>query len=173
VEKGIPALLKNGFQRSPFSSAAHGRNHLKDFSYQMCRLNNESELEMIDVYICRRDKWIKINLNIFQVSPELTSLDQLKGLVGLQYRLPPNSISEMRLRQDDIKGIFLFAFFFGRQHKVRSYQTRWGFRLRIALLGRLLERDMTGIDRFIRRWHDLHKSLVVDWEGHPQSIRAL
>ncbi|HLZ85590.1 MAG TPA: hypothetical protein VKQ52_00065 [Puia sp.] len=167
VEMGIPALQEKGFRRSPFSTSAYGRNHLKDFSYEFCRLTERSSLEIIAIYLSRRDRWIKIDLNIFQLSPELPSLDRLGGLNGLQFGQPPDSLTKMRLRDDDYKGSPLFTALFRREHRLGRYYSKGGLQRGLKALGELIERDMTNIDRFIRRWHELHKPLVVTWEGHP------
>src|SRR5215217_2943123 len=105
LNNGLTALYKNGFSKSPFSTSLYGRNNLNDFSYVLCRLSSGSILEHIIVHITRGDKWIKIYLNVFQLHPRVDSLESLKGLEGTKYHLPPNSLSEMRIRSDDYKGI--------------------------------------------------------------------
>lgn len=167
VEKGIPGLLKSGFRPSPYPVFEQGRNHLKDFSYEYCRLTKSSQLETLSVYISRGDRWFKLDLNVFQLTPELTSHDQLKDREGLQFHLPPNSISRMRIRSDYYKGPHLLTVLFRKEYKVGSYYTKSGFHRRIESLGRLLEADMQNMDKFIKRWHELHKPLTVTWEGFP------
>ncbi|MEO7215893.1 hypothetical protein [Mucilaginibacter sp.] len=162
VKKGIPALQQNGFERSPFAVDWFGRNNLKDFTYVLCRLAPHSQLQVVNTHISRGDKWIKIFLNIFELTPAVKSLDQLKDTDGLQYHLPPNSRSEMRLRSDDFEGMPLFNFV---HHKVKPFYTEGGFRKRMFELGALIEEDLNNIDRFAKRWHELHKPLITDWEG--------
>jgi hypothetical protein len=58
LSKGLPTLVKNGFEKSPFSSSWFGRNNLRDFSYEFCRINEQSHLEIIEIYIDRGDSWI-------------------------------------------------------------------------------------------------------------------
>jgi hypothetical protein len=163
MESGIPALQKNGFRRSPYSTAWFGRNNLKDFTYELCRLNDRSQLEIITVHISRGDRWIKVYLNIFALTPGVESLDQLNGMDGLQFEIPPNSRTQMQLRMDDFKGMPLFHTI---KHKIRSYYSRKGLGKRIHALGKLIEKDLGNIDSFVGSWHSMHKPAVTTWEGH-------
>lgn len=162
VKKGIPALKKNGFEKSPFPEKLFGKNNLGDYTYELCRLNERSHLDSITVYISKDDSWIKIYLNIFELKPALKSLDQLKGLDGIQFNLPPNSINRMRLRIDDFKGMPLFRTV---DHKIKSFYTERGFQKRIDELSKLIENDLNNIDSFVKRWYELHQPMVTDWEG--------
>lgn len=164
LERGVPALERNSFVPSPFITSWFGRNNLKDFTYELCRISKESQLNMIITHISKRDRWVKLFLNVFQLSPHITSVDQLKGIDGRKFCLPPNSISEMRLRADDFRGIPLFNF---THHQLGRYFTKNGLEERTQELGDLIEKDMTEIDRFIKRWHELHKPNVTDWNGNP------
>jgi hypothetical protein len=167
LESGIP-LLEKGFKKSPFSTSWFGRDSLHGYTYELCRLTPESKLQVIEIQITRGDKWIKFILNIFKLTPNPESLDQLNGVDGLQFKLPPNSITEMRLRVDDIKGPPLFDYnFMFRKHKIGSYYTKSGLSKRIKQLSEIIERDLNNIDHFIERWHELHEPLVTTWEGHP------
>ena len=167
IEKGIPALESNGFLASPFSTARKGRNNLGDYTYELCRLSEGSQLEEILTHICRGDRWIQIHLNIFKLFPEIRSIEQLKNVGGLNYHLPPNSITRMRLHSDDIRGIPLFNshFMFGG-HKLKSFSTEAGLEKRIKKLGSLIDKDLTNIDSFVKRWFELHQPAIVDWEGN-------
>jgi hypothetical protein len=167
LDKGIPALKKNGFKQSPLSTAWFGKNNLGDYTFELCRRSKESYLEMIVTHISKGDRWIKIFLNIFKLSPVLKSMEQLNSVDGLQYHLPPNSITKMELRWDDIKGMPLldYHFMFGG-HKLRSFHTKAGFSQRVKELSNRIEKDMTNIDTFVNRWHELHEPNVVDWEGN-------
>lgn len=162
VNRGIPALRKNGFDEAPFPGSWFGRNNLKDYTYELCRINEGSRLEMITTHISRGDRWIKIFLNIFQLSPELRSLEQLANTDGMQFHLPPNSRSSMRLDTDSFRGMPLFNM---KAYKIRSYFTESGFQRRAEKLGRLIERDLTNIDLFVRRWYELHPLMKTNWEG--------
>jgi hypothetical protein len=165
LTKGIPALNKSGFQKSPFSSSWLGRNNLRDFMYVLCRLNEHSQLEKIEVHITRGDSWIKIYLNIFELQPEIESLEQLNGVDGLQFHLPPNSFTDMQLRSDDVKGLYLFHSLFGKEHKLGSFYSKNGLKKRAEELGNLLESDLSNIDSFVKRWHELHEPLVINLNG--------
>lgn len=162
VKRGIPALIKNGFEKMPMTGAAYGRNSFGDYTYSLARINSASHLETITTHICRGDKWIQIYLNVFKLKPAIESLNQLNGVDSMQFGLPPNKNSEMRLRSDDFKGMPLFN---TKQHKIKSSFTERGFQRQVIELGKLIEGDLSNIDSFIRRWHELHKPLVTTWEG--------
>jgi hypothetical protein len=166
VDHGLPALTKNGFVKSPFSTAWFGKDDIGGYTYDLCRLTNDNQLETLTVYIVRGDKWIKVYLNIFALEPPLESVSRLEGMDGLQFLLPPNSRTKMRLRSDDISGIPLFSYnFWFRRHTIRSYYSRAGLTRRANRLARLLEADLGNIDRFVGRWHALHRPIVTSWEG--------
>lgn len=168
LDFGLPELQKKDFQQSPFSSAWFGRNNLGDYTYDLCRLTSSSMLEIIVVHISTGDRWIKVFLNVFVLQPSLDSIVQLKRTDGIKFRLPPNSISEMQLRVDDITGppILNYYFWFGN-HKLGSYHTRTGLKERAEKLGKIIGRDMSNIDRFVKRWHEIHKAMVTGWDGSP------
>lgn len=162
VKNGIPALKKNGFEESPYKGMRFGKLDAGTYAFDLCRLSSSSYLETITTYISKRDNWIKIYLNVFKLSPELKSLEQLKGLDGMQFFLPPNSITKMRLRVNGIKGMPLFNTV---EHKIKSFYTESGFQERVGELSKLIENDLNNIDDFIKRWHELHKPIVTNWEG--------
>lgn len=163
IQKGIPLLQKQNFFPSPFTGAWYGKNNLGDYTYEFCRICKNKHLEIVVTHISKGDEWVKIFLNIFEVSPKLKSLKELEKVDGLQFGLMPNSRTEMRLREDDFKGMPLFNFV---HHCIGSYATEAGFKKRLKQLGDLIERDMNNIDSFVQRWHELHTPLVTDWEGH-------
>ncbi|MFD2247112.1 hypothetical protein [Pontibacter ruber] len=167
LEIGIPLLEKKGFKKTPFSTSWFGRDNLHGYIYELCRLTPESELQVIEIQIVRGDKWIKFILNIFKLNPNPESLDQLIGVDGLQYKLPPNSITEMHLGIDDIKGPPLFDYnFMFRKHKIGSFYTKSGLDKRIKQLRKIIEKDLDNIEHFVERWHEMHEPLVTTWEGH-------
>lgn len=168
LDVGVPTLQKQGFQKSPFSTAWFGKNENVGYSYELCRLSKSNELEMVSVHIVRGDRWIQISLNIFKLQPKLDSISQLLNIDGLQFHLPPNSISDMRLRIDDIKGppILDYNHMF-RNHKIKSYYTKSGLRKRAEELAKMIESDMNNIDYFIKRWYEIHKPMTTTWEGIP------
>ncbi len=163
---GIPTLEKKGFKKSPLSTSWYGKDDIHGFTYYLCRLTGDSILEDIEIQIARDDRWIKIILNIFKLQPNVDSLDRLTGVDGLQFKLPPNSLTTMQLRTDDIKGppIFRLGYSFG--HKLKSYYTKRGLTKNIKTLTRNVEIDLNGIDNFIRRWYELHQPLTTNWTGH-------
>ncbi len=162
VKFGIPILKRRGFEEMPFQAPWFGRNNLGDYTYELCRLNERQHLEIITTEISKGDLWIKIFLNIFELKPELNSLEQLKGLPIIQFYLPPNSLTEMRLR---IHGIKVIPLFNTVKHKIKSFYTKRGLERRVKNLQRLIESDLNDIDSFIKRWYELHKPMVTNWEG--------
>lgn len=171
LDKGLSSLKNNGFDQSPFSTAWFGKNNLGDLTYELCRVRKDSILEIVVTHISKGDQWIKVFLNIFKLSPNLRSLEQLQGVDGLQYHLTPNSLTKMRLRSDDIKGMPLldYHFMFGG-HKIRSYHTKIGYDREIRELSKRIEKDLTNIDSFVERWHELHQPNLTNWEGKRISI---
>jgi len=169
LDKGISALKKNGFEQSPFKTSWFGQydRNISGYSYELCRLSQKSRLEIIEVFILKGEKRIQIILNTFELQPKLKSLTELQGLEGIKYGLPPNSLTKMELRWNDIKGMPLldYNYMFGG-HKIRSYHTKVGFTQRVKELGNRIEKDLTNINDFVKRWHKLHKPNVVDWEGN-------
>lgn len=164
-EGGIPALEKNGFTKSPFSGIWFGEydSNIRGYSYELCRLSNQRYLEIISVDIVKGDKWIQIHLNIFELKPNINSLKELSGIDGMQFHLAPNNRTSMRLRIDDFKGMPLLRFV---EHKIGPYYTKNGFEQEVEKLRELIKKDMTNIDEFVKRWHELHTPLVTDWKGN-------
>lgn len=165
LEKGLPSLNKNGFEKNPFSSCRYGRNNLNDFDYVLCRLTGYY-LELVLIYIARGDSWIKIKLNILELYPPITSLKELGKSPGIKYWIPPASLTTMRLRSDDYKWIPVITPCFFKEHKIGSYNSKYGLNRQIRKLGELIEKDMTNIDSFVSRWHELHIPSKVDWDGN-------
>lgn len=163
TEVGIPALEENGFCKSPFSGSWFGKNNLGDFTYELCRVSNKSHLEIILTHISKGDVWVKIYLNIFELHPVVNNCDQLNNSDGIKFSLPPNNLSRMRLRIDDFNGIPLFRTI---EHKIGSFHTKNGFEKQVLKLKELIKADMTNIDKFVSRWHELHAVNKTDWEGN-------
>jgi hypothetical protein len=166
LETAIPCLLQQGFTKSPFSTATNGRNNLGDFAYELCRLKANTRLEIVTIYLARDDRWIKFHLNIFQLNPKIESIEQLKGVDGLQFKLPPNSLTDMRLRSDDITGIPLLRLRYMGGHKLRPFYTRAGMVQNLQRLKAIVTKDMKGIERFVNRWYELHQPILTSWTGH-------
>jgi hypothetical protein len=94
------------------------------------------------------------------------SLDQLNGSNGLQYKIPPNSINEMRLRSDDIKGPPLFRLRYMHGHKLKTFKTKAELNRNITKLAKTIEIDLYKIDHFVKRWHELHHPMKTSWAGN-------
>jgi hypothetical protein len=155
-------LERNGFMRGPYKAMRFGEYDAGARVYDLCRLTANSHLEIITAYISKKDRWIQIFLNIFELKPPPESMEQLRALDCIQFYLPPNSITKMRLRLDDFKGMPLFRTV---EHKIKSYYTKMGFRKRVAQLGELIGKDLNNIDSFVTRWHELHQPGITNWEG--------
>ncbi len=166
LESAITALQKNGFEQSPFSNSWFGKNNLGDYTYVLCRLSANSHIEVIEIHISKGDNYIKFFLNIFKLTPSVSSLTELQGLDGIQFSLLPNSLTQMQLRSShDYKGMPLFYMLFCPEHKIGIYYSKNGLEDRILELKELIKKDLTNIDSFIRRWHELHKPLITNWKG--------
>lgn len=161
-KRGMPALVQNGFVRSPFSTSWFGKNDTGGYTYEFCRIANGSRLDMVLVHINRRDRWVQLHLNVFRLYPEVTAVAQLEGEDGLQFHLPPNSATLWRLTAP--RGLILAG---SPKHKVGFYLTRLGLNHRLEHLGELLEQDLAAIDTFVHRWLEEHSPLVTNWKGIP------
>lgn len=165
VQKGIPPLVANRFEKSPFSSSWYGKNNLNDFTYEFCRLSS-GLLEYVTTDIILGDRYIQIFLNIFKLNPEPKSVIELTGKNGLNFHIPPCSTTRIRLRIDDNPTIPIFR---TKEHKIGTYFTKAGFENELSELSELIENDMSDIDYFIQKWHKINNPIVTDWEGNPLS----
>jgi hypothetical protein len=168
-EVGIPALERNGFIKKPFKTSWFGEYYkgIDGYIYEFGRLSEGNLLELIKVIIVRGDVYVKFFLNMFSISRELKSIDELKEYEGTNFGTPPNSLTKMRLRSvDDYKGPPLFYMLFLPEHKVGSYFTKSGYEAEINKLKKLIKSDMENIDDFVKRWHEVHKPNLTDWEGN-------
>jgi ubiquinone biosynthesis protein Coq4 len=52
------------------------------------------------------------------------------------------------------------------EHKLGKFYTKQGFDSEVAKLKELIKKDMEEIDYFVKRWHELHKPIITDWEGN-------
>jgi hypothetical protein len=167
-EVGIPALEKNGFETATFKTSWNGEYNksTQGYSYQISRIKENKFLETIDVYILKGEPWIQIYLNVFELTPKIETVSILKNCEGLSFGNIQNSLTKMRLRSDDYKGPPLFYMLFLPEHKVGSYYTKSGYEAEINKLKKLIKSDMENIDDFVKRWHELHKPNITDWEGN-------
>lgn len=173
-ETGIPGLHKNDFKAGTFKTSWHGEYNpgIAGYIYQFARIDQHRFLEQIDVYILKGEPWIQIYLNVFELSPLIENVDLLKDIEGLSFGIHPNSKTRMRLRNDDYKGPPLFYMLFLPEHKIGHYYTRSGYRNQVGKLKRLIKSDMDNIDRFVKRWHNLHIPNITDWEGKETALSA-
>ena len=167
IKDVVPILAKKGFIKSPFYTSCFGRTGNNGiYIYDMCRLTN-SNLECITTYITSRDRYIKISLNIFELSPRPKNIFELKDIDGIKFYLPPNNKKEERLDIDMLKTIPLFSYrFWFENYKLKSFHTKFGLKRAIKKLQFIIERDMKNINYFIKKWHLFHKPNITDWEGN-------
>ncbi|MFV0291570.1 MAG: hypothetical protein ACK5IJ_11850 [Mangrovibacterium sp.] len=166
VDNGIPILKQKGFVQSPFSTARFGTARFGVF-YELCRLKQNSQLEMLLVKIVEDDRWIQIYLNIFKLHPKVVTIEQLHGIDGVKYHLRPNDFTKLRLKSDEIKGMPLFNYdFWLRNHKLKCFFTKKGFDSRVKQLGAIIKEDMSRIDYFIDRWSEIcQHPFTTSWDG--------
>jgi hypothetical protein len=164
-EEGISELNKKGFVKAPFSTANYGRNNLGDFTYELCRLANNSQLEYIITHIAKGDSYIQISLNMFKLTPVINSIDKLEGRDGLNYHLPPTSLTAMRLRFDEYNVPPIIWMLFSPEHKLGHFSTEEGFVKKEKKLKALIQNDMAHIDNFVQKWHQKHAMNTVSWDG--------
>lgn len=165
LQTAIPLLLKKGFSKTPYYASWYGRDNHQNFHYELCRLSTNSLMEIIDIYVARGDRWIQIHLNIFKLTPSASSLEQLANSDSLQFNLPPNNLTKMRLRCDDVKGPPLFSPNYMSGHRLKRFFTKHGLSRRIKSLTKTIEADLNDIDSFVKRWHKLHRPTTTDWSG--------
>jgi hypothetical protein len=167
-DKGAPVLYHNGFGQSPFSTSWFGRNNLGDHDYEFCKITEDSLLEIITVYISRRNKWVRISLNIFKLESHIKSLEQLKGIDGMPLYLPTNKSTDMRFHSDDVKGPPLFNYnFMFRAHKLKKYFIKSGLERNARSLGNRIAKDLGNLNYFINRWKELHKPAFINFSLSP------
>ncbi|HKO77262.1 MAG TPA: hypothetical protein VJU52_08595 [Flavobacterium sp.] len=165
---GIPELEKNGYVKSPFKTSWFGEydSNIRGYSYELCKLTDQNHLHVITVSVVKGDKRIKIYLNIFELHEKLNLVTELKNCDGINFHLPPNDSTKMRLRSDDYKGPPLFYMLFLPEYKIGKYKTQRGFDKEVNKLRELVKKDMINIDSFVKRWYELHMPNVTDWEGN-------
>jgi hypothetical protein len=168
-EVGITALANNDFVPSIFKSSWNGHydKSIKGYIYEFTRMTNCKYLEIIEVYIISGEKWIQIYLNVFELFPKVNSINELAGFEGLPFGMTvKNKSMYMRLRKDDYKGPPIFYMTFLPEHKIGSYYSKSGYEAEITKLKKLIKSDMENIDSFVKRWHELNKPNITDWEGN-------
>lgn len=163
----IPVLERSNFRRSPYKTSWYGEydRNIKGYSYTLCRLSHD-HLEFVEIIIVKGDRCIKVFLNIFKIEPPVKSLEELRNLEDIRFGIPPNSSTNMRLRNDDYNGPPIFYVNFMPEHKIRRYFTKRGFEKEIKKLSDLIEKDMYNINSSVKRWHELHTPNKTDWEGN-------
>ena len=72
----------------------------------------------------------------------------------------------MLLRSDDYKGPPIFYMIFLPEHKIGNYYTKAGYETKLKKLKILIQSDMKNINKFIKRWYELHKPNITDYEGN-------
>ena len=165
TERGVPNLLLNGYEKAPFSSSWNGKEDFGGYNYEFCRLR-EGYLEFLHIYITKGDSWIEMQLNVFEIHPPITFMEELQEISHIKYILPPAVRTSMRLRFDDYIWIPIITPFCFRKHKIGRFFTRWGLNREVKKLEHLIAKDMAHINAFVSRWHELHIPYRMDREGN-------
>ena len=129
-EVGIPALEDYGFIHPVFKTSWDGQyNHsIKGYCYEFARLQQNKYLEIINTYILSGESRIQIYLNIFEISPQLESVTELNKYEGLNFKIPPNSITRMLLRSDEYKASSYILYDFSSRTQNRKLLYKVWFR---------------------------------------------
>lgn len=166
LQDAVPILQEKGFEKSPFKTTCFGRLDSLAYIYEMCRLRDDRFLDLITVNIHRKDKYIKIFINSFELFPQIASISQLSEVDGLKYHIPPNSKKKMRIDVDFIKGppILSKSFWFD-QLELGSYFTKKGYCKQVEKLRKTVISKVRNIDLFFQKWSKLHSPNVVKYDG--------
>jgi hypothetical protein len=166
LDTGIPALYQNGFEKSPYSDADFGWHPSLGYFFELCRLRENSVVERVRIDVVKGDRWIKVWLNAFKLTPIVKNLTDLKNIDGIKFRLPPCSSSKMRIHVDDRKGIPLFDIENWKSaHKLGKSITDSGPNQAIKSLSENIQHDLKNIDQFFKRWYELHVLSNTTWDG--------
>lgn len=171
LEKGLPELEKQGFQKAPFKTSWFGWNGgILCYIFQLGRIVDHSIFQSLDIHIHRDDRWIQIYLNIFELSPPIETIEQLKTSNGINFGIPPSSLTTMRLRENGNKGIPLVNAIFSPDYKLGASFSERSFEQKVEKLRKLIASDMREIGVFIAQWHETYKISTTDWDGNRLSI---
>lgn len=174
LKSGLPLLEESGYKKSPFSTANFGKDNSGSYFFELCKLTEESRLHIVSVNINSGDKYIQIRLNAFQLDTDIKDLNQLKQVNGIQYCLPPNSLTNMRLHVDDFKGIPLFNFDFNfRNHQLTKFFTKSGLQKSVKKLSKRIEKDLKYFKKYEHRWFHLFTPLKTTVEGKIVGLNAM
>lgn len=162
----IPELGKKYFTKSPFVNSYYGLANPLLYIYEMCRLVDCQYIEFITIYISKRNSYIQIYLNIFELSPSLNDIYQLKNIDGLNFHLLPNNKKRARLDMDLLHTIPLFSkrFMFD-YYKLHTAWSKKGMERQIEKLKRRLEKDISNIENFIDKWFSIYTPNITQWNG--------
>lgn len=161
----VPILQEKGFEKSPFKPACFGYCNSYVYIYEMCRLNNNF-LEFVETDICRKDKYVKIHINSFKLTPEIQSISSLKEIDGLKFKISSSNAKKMRLDVDfiDCPPVFSIDFWF-KTLKIGHYFTRKGYVRQIEQLKNLMQAKVRNIDCFFKKWYARHSPDVIKLNG--------
>lgn len=173
VENAIPNFLKNGFVIAPFLHSSNGKHPDIGYCYEYCRLKNTNELEYIKTYISRGDKWIKININIFELESPVLNIEDLRTLDSITLSTPPNSIKEMRLHVDCIGTPFFNYNFMFSTHKLGFFFFKSGLKRSAKKLGLKIGKDLSNIEKFISIWRKNFKIFKITNTGKISNLQSM
>lgn len=165
LKDALPILKEKGFVEEPFKTSNFGWCGF-GYIYDMCRLRQGKFLDFVSVRITQGDRYIKIFINAFEVTPQLGSLSSLKETEGLKYVILPNSEKEMRLDSDFIKGMpALSKEFWSGGLKAGRYFTEIGYNNQVEKLKEKVMSRVCDIDAYFEKWHGCHRPNLVKWDG--------
>lgn len=165
LKDALPILKEKGFVDEPFKTSNFGWCGF-GYIYDMCRLRQGKFLDFVSVRITQGDRYIKIFINAFEVTPQLGSLSSLKETEGLKYVILPNSEKEMRLDSDFIKGMpALSKEFWSGGLKAGRYFTEIGYNNQVEKLKEKVMSRVCDIDAYFEKWHGCHRPNLVKWDG--------
>ena len=164
---GLPILYEKKFASSPFLETWHGKDNLNDYVYSLFRINERCELEYLDITVSKQNQRIDLIINVFLLSPRITSLSDLTGQSILPFILPPNSLSQIQLGKDEFGKIPLLRLL--RDENLDMGQPRNEIELdrRSERLSATMKRICRNVDDSFVRWHKRYKVRTIDWNGAP------
>lgn len=169
-EMAIPVLFQKGFSPTPFVEPWAGKNNLGSYDYFMCRQGNDATLQLINLYACRSNMRIDIDLNVLVVKPRINSLTELSSSSILNFILPPNSLTTMTLNQDEERFIPVVTMLFLRKRMgLGTPRNSAQLERRIKVVSENVMNMCSNIDNLFARWHELHVPNVVGLDGAPIS----
>lgn len=164
---GLPILYERKFAPSPFLENWHGKDNLNDYVYFLFRINERCELEYLNITVSKQNQRIDLFMNVFLLSPRITSLSDLTGQSILPFILPPNSLSQIQLGKDEFGKIPLLRLLREEYLDMGEPRNEIELNRRIERLSATMNKICRNVDESFARWHKRHKVRTMDWNGAP------